>query len=196
MWEEWWHVAAMTRLLGVCFAFAGMLVLPLGGTTISVVPIFEPLSLHGTDVDGDITESGEALQAAVCSRPMALTGAFPEDLVNAINSPHKLPSNNPNYQVPEANLLALCGVKLAADVTAQRLAITIDIAALEIPEEVDLTARQLLKLTLVAIRKTLEAYQGGQTAALKVAVKITGASEGQMALKDLATEYELAGKEE
>ena len=59
-----------------------------GATTISVVPIFEPLSLHGTDVDEAISDTGEALQACVMSRPMAMTGAFPEVLVDAIRSTH------------------------------------------------------------------------------------------------------------
>jgi hypothetical protein len=98
--------------------------------------------------------------------------------------------------VAEANLLVLCGVELAAELVERRLEIGIDIGKLAIPEEVDLTARQLLKLTLVAVRKTLEAYQAGQPDPLKVVVKITGTSEGQAGLKDLATEYELPGHEE
>ena len=40
-----------------------------------VVPVFEPLSLHGTDGDEAISDTGEALQACVMSRPKALTGA-------------------------------------------------------------------------------------------------------------------------
>ena len=55
-------------------------------TTISVVPVYEPISLHGSDVDDIISDTGEALQATVLSRPMALTGAFPEDLVAAIRT--------------------------------------------------------------------------------------------------------------
>ncbi|HEY8961360.1 MAG TPA: hypothetical protein VIM57_04080, partial [Luteolibacter sp.] len=74
-------------------------------TTITVVPVFEPLSLHGTDVDEVIAETGEALQATVMPRPMALTGAFPEVLIESIRSPHKIPTNNPNYKTTEANLL-------------------------------------------------------------------------------------------
>ena len=74
-------------------------------TTITVVPIFEPLSLHGTDGDEAISDTGEALQACVMSRPMAMTGAFPEVLVDAIRSPHLIPTNNPNYKVQETNLI-------------------------------------------------------------------------------------------
>ena len=46
-------------------------------STIMVVPIFEPLSLHGTDGDGAISEIGEALQASVMPRPMAEMLASP-----------------------------------------------------------------------------------------------------------------------
>ena len=77
-------------------------------STITIVPVFEPISLHGTDGDEAISEIGAALQASVMSRPMALTGAFPEVLVDAIRSPHLIPTNHPNYKVEEANLLVLC----------------------------------------------------------------------------------------
>lgn len=162
-------------------------------STISVVPVFEPISLHDTDMGGAITESGAALQADVCPRPMALTGAFPEDLIGAINTPHKLPTNNPNYQVPEVNLLRLCAVDVAADLRDDGLEVTLDISRLEIPPEVDLTARQVARLVLLAVRKTLEAYQAHQTETLKVVVRIEGATDGREPLADLATEYELPG---
>ena len=84
-------------------------------TTITVVPIFEPLSLHGTDGDEAISEIGGTLQASVMSRPMALTGAFPEVLVDAIRNPHLIPTNNPNYKVQEANLLVLCNIGINAE---------------------------------------------------------------------------------
>lgn len=183
----------MKCLLATIAAVCWSAVLPAGGTTISVVAVFEPLSLHGTDVDGDITESGEALQAAVLSRPMALTGAFPEDLVEAVRSPHLIPSNNPNYQVPEANLLILCGISLSAETTDDELQVSIDISKLAIPEEVDLTSRQVIKLILVAIRKTLEAYQDGQTDSLKVKIVLDGAVAEKASLNDLGTEFELPG---
>ena len=164
-------------------------------TTISVVPVFEALSLHGTDVDGDITETGEALQATVCSRPMALTGAFPEDLVEAIRTPHAIPSNNPNYKVPEANLAVLCGIRLNGEKSEHGIDVTVDVKELAIPADVDLTPRQVVRLLLVAVKKTLEAYQEMQPGDLKVKIGIEGATEGHEALKELATEFTLSGSE-
>jgi hypothetical protein len=160
-------------------------------TTISVIPIHEPISLHGTDVDGMIADTGEALQATVVARPMALTGAFPEDLVGAIRTPHKLPTNNPNYKVEEANLLILCNVGISAEATDEGLLVKLDVSQLSIPVEVDLTSRQLLKLSLVALRRTLEEYHNPQTEPLKVIVAITGTSENNASLMDLQVTFTL-----
>lgn len=154
-------------------------------TTISVVPIHEPLSLHGTDVDDIISDTGEALQATVLPRPMALTGAFPEVLVDAIRTPHPIPSNNPNYKVTEANLLVLCKVMIVAESSQEGLLVTLDVSDLEIPEEVDITSRQLLKITLVAIRRTLEDYNRSQAEPLNVMIAIAGTTEKNETLKDL-----------
>ena len=162
-----------------------MLCAPLNATTISVVPIHEPISLHGTDVDEIITETGEALQANVLSRPMALTGAFPEVLVDAIRTPNKLPTNNPNYKVGETNLLVLCDIGISSRATDEGLLVELDLSQLDIPYEVDLTSRQLLKLTLVAIHRTLEAYHSTQTEPLTFMVSIEGTTEKNASLRDL-----------
>ena len=175
------------KILLICLALATCL----QATTISIVPIHEPISLHGTDVDAMISETGEALQATVISRPMALTGAFPEVLVEAISTPHQIPTNNPNYKVVETNLLVLCNVSIAAESTEGGLLITLDVSQLEIPMEVDLTSRQLLKLTLVALQKTLEDYQRPQTQPLKVIVAIHGTTERNDTLKDLQAIFTL-----
>jgi hypothetical protein len=163
-------------------------------TTISVVSIHEPISLHGTDVDGIITDTGEALQATVIARPMALTGAFPETLIESIHSPHKLPTNNPNYTVEEANLLVLCNVHIGAELKAEALMVSMDVSHLSIPEQVDLTSRQLLKLTLIALRRTLEEYHSPHSPPLKVIVSITGTTENNASLMDLGVTFTLEAK--
>jgi hypothetical protein len=158
-------------------------------TTIMVVPVFEPLSLHGTDGDDVISDVGEALQASVMARPMALTGAFPEVLVDSIKTSHKVPTNNPNYKVTEANLLVLCNVGINGRMSQEGLIVTLDISELEIPSEVDLTSRQVLRLALVALRKTLDEYQRPQTQPLVVTIVIEGATEGKAPLADLASKF-------
>jgi hypothetical protein len=116
---------------------------------------------------------------------MALTGAFPEVLVDAIRRPHAIPTNNPNYQVQEANLLVLANIGIRAEMATEGLAVTMDVSQLSIPPEVDLTARQILKLAIVALRKTLEEYQRPQPNPLAVNLVIEGADEAKAGLRDL-----------
>jgi hypothetical protein len=158
-------------------------------STIMVVPIHEPLSLHATDGDDAISDIGEALQATVMARPMALSGAFPEVLVDAIATPHKIPTNHPHYEVEETNLLVLCGVKISGEMTEDGLLVRLDVETLAIPEEVDLTSRQVLRLAIVAVRHTVAAYQQPQPEPLTVTIVVEGTSEGTAPLRDLGVTF-------
>lgn len=178
----------MKWLLGILAVFVPLTLIATG-STIMVVPVHEPLSLHGTDGDDAISDVGEALRASVVPRPMALTGAFPEVLVDAVRSPHQIPTNNPNYKVTEANLLVLCNVGLSGRMTPEGLVVSFDITKLEIPEDVDLTSRQVLKLAFIAVRKTLEDYQRPQTQPLPVTVEIVGAVDAKASLADLGVKF-------
>jgi hypothetical protein len=180
----------MKALLPACLAI--LLIAPAPATTITMVPVFEPLSLHGTDGDEVISETGEALQATVMARPMALTGAFPEVLIESIRSPHKVPTNNPNYKTLEANLLVLCRIGLTSELADGGLRVRLDISNLSIPQEVDLTSRQVLNLAILAVRKTLEDYQKIQTGDLPVSLVIEGADDGKAPLRDLSGKFVIA----
>jgi len=165
----------------------------LGASTIMVVPVFEPLSLHGTDGDEAVSDTGEGLQANVMSRPMALSGANPEMLVEAIRTAHLIPTNNPNYTVKETNLLVLANVGISCEMKPEGLMARLDVSQLAIPLDVDLTARQILKLCIVAVKRTLEEYQKEQTENLPVSILIDGATEGKSGLKDLAVTFTIKG---
>lgn len=182
----------MKRVISVCFG-ALLACGALSASTITVVPVYEPLSLHGTDGDDVISDVGEALQASVMPRPMALTGAFPEVLVDSIRTPHQVPTNNPNYKVTETNLLVLCDIGINGRLTEGGLVVTFDISKLSIPPEVDLTSRQVLKLALIAVRKTLEDYQRPQVDPLNVTVVVEGADEAKATLQDIGTKFTLGG---
>jgi hypothetical protein len=54
---------------------------------------------------------------------------------------------------------------------------------------VDLTARQILKLAIVALRKTLEEYQRPQAQPLEVSLVIAGAEGDRAGLGDLAAGF-------
>lgn len=173
-----------SMLIAACVAAPAAL-----ATTIMVVPIYEPLSLHDTDGDEAISDTGEALQACVMARPMALTGAMPEDLVHAIRSPHKIPTNNDNYVVDEANLLVLCGIGIQAKMVEESLKIRLNVSGMTIPKDVDLTSRQILNLTIVSIRKTLEGYQAEQGKPLPVELIVEGTHELNAGLKELGANF-------
>lgn len=166
---------------------------PAFASTITVVPIHEPISLHGTDGDEAISEVGAALQASVMPRPMALTGAFPEVLVDSIRSPHQIPTNSPNYKVQEANLLVLCNVGLGGEMENGTLKVRLDIGGIAIPPDVDLTSRQIMNLAIIALKKTLEDYQRLQTQPLPVELVIDGADGPKETLRDLAAKFTVPG---
>jgi len=160
-------------------------------TTLMMVPVYEPLSLQGTDGDAAVIDVGEALQACVVSRPMVLSGAMPEDLIAAIRSPHLIPTNSPNYKVQEVNLLVLCKILIDAEMTESGLFVRLDVGQLDIPPDVDLTTRQILRLTIIAVRKTLEAYQNPQNRPLNVTLTIEGADEAKATLRELNVQFTL-----
>ena len=186
------HHAAMKKMVFTAFAMV-LQVICSHATTIMVVPVFEPLSLHGTDGDEAISDTGEALQACVMSRPMALTGAFPEVLVESIRSPHRVPTNNPNYEVQETNLLVLANIGIEAEMTTEALVVTMDVSKMAVPPEVDLTARQILKLAIVALRKTLEVHQEPQDHPLDVRFTVTGTDENKSGLLELNVGFTVGG---
>ncbi len=171
------------------FIYSFLLAVSASASTIMVVPIYEPLSLHGTDGDAAITDVGEALQASVMPRPMAMTGAFPEVLVDAIRTPHLIPTNNPNYKIQEANLLVLCNIGISGEVIEGTLRVKLNVAELAIPADVDLTTRQILKLAIIALRKTLDDYQRPQTQPLPVEIIIDGTDDAKASLRDLGTQF-------
>lgn len=177
------------KILLAALCVACLLGSPAAATTIMIVPIFEPLSLHGTDGDEAISDTGEALQACVMPRPMAMTGASPEVLVDAIRSPHLIPTNNPNYKIQETNLLVIANIGISGEMTADGLTVRMDVSQLSIPPEIDLTARQILKLAIVAIRKTLEVYQAPQSTSLTVTLVIEGADEAKSNLRELGARF-------
>jgi hypothetical protein len=67
---------------------------------------------------------------------------------------------------------------------------------LKIPEDVDLTARQVLKIVSVAIRKTLIDYNSMQKDEMKVILRIVGTNESNNGLQDLGMKYLVPGKGE
>ena len=172
----------------ILLALVCLLPMMASAVTVEVVQLFQPLSLHGTDGAGD-EDDDMVLQAAVMARPMALAGAIPEDLVKAGGDPCKIASNSPAYTEEEANLLIICKIELSVAMLDKRLIVRLDVSDLAMPEEVDLTARQALTLSIRAIRKTLEAYFAHSDEKLPWEVRITGTNPKNASLKNLSAKY-------
>jgi len=161
-----------------------------GAITHEVHQIFQPLSLHGTDVSEDF--KGEPLQAKVGSFPAVTVGAMPEALVSAVASPHKI-KGPISYQVSEANLLVLSGITLDSQMGEKGLECTIDLTAVEIPEEVDLPLRTILELSIKSLQETLNLYYRQAKVIERVRIMIRGTNENNASLKDLSLTFQ-AGK--
>ena len=162
------------------------------GTTLEVFRIFHPLSLHGTDVDYEF--EGETIQARVLSRPLVLSGALPEELVGAVASSYRMPAV-PNYPERECNLLVLYGLEVTGDMAGEAdLKIVIDLSANQVPKDVVLPLRTVLKLTISALKKTLKDSQLIENRPLNVTLELAGLTEKTASLRDLAGKFEVTGR--
>lgn len=169
----------------ICLSFL-VLMSVASATTLDVLQVFQPISLHGTDVDHEF--EGEHIQARIFPRPMVLSGAMPESLVSAIGSPHRMPATT-NYEIKESNLLALYQVGISGDFEEDLLVVSFDLSKMKAPEGVELPIRKVLKLAIAALKQTLADYHHAENDPLKVRVEVTGTKEGNASLKDLASNF-------
>ena len=110
-------------------------------------------------------------------------------MVKAVGDPCKIASNSPAYTIEEANLLLICKIGLSVEMLEDRLLVRLDISKLAMPEEVDLTARQVLTMSIKSIRRTLEAYFAHSDQNIPWEVRITGTKESNASLKNLSAKY-------
>ncbi|MDP0490753.1 MAG: hypothetical protein Q7Q71_06870 [Verrucomicrobiota bacterium JB023] len=161
------------------------------GVTKEFVRVYQPLSMHETDSSNDLAQEGTLLQAEVFSRPMVLSGAFPEDLVKAVATPCQPPSNNPDYTVQEVNLVVLCGLSFELARDEEKLSIWIDLKEYKKPEEVDVSLSKVCEMTVESIRRTLRSYYraGGAEAGIECWIRFTGPEERVDQVEHLATRF-------
>lgn len=160
--------------------------------TKEVVRVFQPVSYHDTDSASEFGVKGELVQAAVTERAIVLSGAFPEDLAKSVAMPYRLPSNNPTYGVEEANLLVLCGIKLEATRAGEHLVVEVDCTEFAIPELVELTARQILTMTVESIRRTVRVYyQSDMHEAFECEIRLVALNEATKSLADLSEKFQV-----
>ena len=124
---------------------------------------------------------------------MVLSGAMPENLVSAIATAHRMPAIF-NYEVKECNLLALFQVEVFGEMDdSGELRVVFNLAKIRVPEGVDLPIRMVLKLSIQALKKTLEDYQQPENQPLKVKLVIEGTTEKNSSLRDLGGRFVVAG---
>ncbi|MBK1833482.1 hypothetical protein [Roseibacillus ishigakijimensis] len=167
------------------------------GVTKEVVRVFHPVSYHETDSVSEFGVKGELLQAAVIDRPVVLSGAVPEDLAKAVAMALQLPSNNPTYQVEEANLVVLSGLTLEANREGEALEVLVVCGDFKVPEDLEITARQVLTLTVTAVRRTLVTYySGADHAKLQCHVRLVGLPEEWAGLKELEASFKVGSAQD
>ena len=178
----------LRRIFFALFCLSGLS----SAITVEVVNLHQPLSLHFTDGVGEEI-NGELLQAAVMSRPYAITGAIPEDLVKAVATPHQIPSNAEAYNLKDANLLNLCKIALNAEMRRGKLLVRFDVSKFSIPEEVDLAAQEVMQLSIMAVERTLRDYfkKVYEEEAFEVSIGVVGTNEGNASLRELAKRFKI-----
>ena len=174
-------------LRSVLLTFLALTLSTLAVTT-GLNAIYQPLALYGTDYDSDEAEDGKMLQGVVMDRPMALSGAFPEVLVEAVSSSHKLASIGA-YDEKEANLIPLCGVKVRAELGDTRLRLVIDLEKLDVPKKLELSDLEVTILVIEAIMRTFSEWGEVHAEEAEVELIVTGREE----LETLGTVF-LIGK--
>jgi len=148
-----------------------------------ILTVYQPLSFHGTDTAE--TFGKEVIQAGVKPTPMVLSGAMPEVLVAAVAHPHRLAFIG-NYPFEENNLLALCKIELNAEIEDRELLVSFDVSKVAIPEEVDLSIRTILQLSIKAVQRTLKMYYLEDDQPKTYRIEITGTNEKNATLKNLS----------
>lgn len=172
-----------------------LLASPCLAVTKEVVRVFCPASYHDTDSASEYGVQGDLVQAAVMDRPMVLSGAFPEDLVKAVFAPLRLPSNNPTYEVEEANLLVLCELAVQAEREGESLEVVIDCAQLQIPEVVELSAQQVLSMAVESLRRTLRLYYLDDAhESFRCQITLQGLAKERQDLASLKTTFEIGSQ--
>ena len=125
----------------------------------SLIQVYQPTSLLGTELDDDPLETGESLAATIVSRPVIIGGAFPEAPVHAISLPHRIAGAGKDFP-DESNLIVLIGAEIHAEYGDKEHRIVADFSRTKIPDNLGVTLLQVMKLSALCLQKTLgDQYQ-------------------------------------
>ena len=120
----------------------------------SLMQVYQPTSLLGTELDGDPLDTGESMSATIVSRPVLVGGAFPESPVHAISLPHRIAGAGESFP-EESNLIVLVGGRIHAEHGDKEHRIIADFSTAKVPENFGVTLIQVMKITALCLQKTL-----------------------------------------
>lgn len=120
----------------------------------SLIEVYQPTSLLGTELDGDPLGTGESLAATIVVRPAIIGGAFPESAVHAISLPHKI-AGAPDGFPEESNLIVIVGGEVHAEWGQAEDQIIADFSKAKVTENLGVTLIQVMKMTAICLQKTL-----------------------------------------
>lgn len=176
-------------MIKTAIALLGMVSLPLFGSTKAVYPVWQPISLHGTDVTSVPGFETDVDFGVVMSRPVIISGALPEALVYAVAVSHKLPSVG-DFVAKENNLLVLFNIKVDPTMTEEGLSIVFDLSALQIPDDMEVSVRDALKLGVRALKSTLQSYADAHLHKnLPCVINIKGLTAKNQSFRELAERF-------
>jgi hypothetical protein len=142
----------------VIAVLASLLVLTVSYAERSLVQVYQPTSLLGTEGEDDPLGTGEWMAATIVSRPVIIGGAFPESPVYAVSLPHRIAGATEGFP-QESNLIVIVGGKVHAEWGESEHRIIADFSKATVPENLGVTLIQVMKLTAVCLQKTLGAEQ-------------------------------------
>jgi hypothetical protein len=139
------------------FTLLTIVILGLRGSLLaenSLMQVYQPTSLLGTELDGDPLDTVESICATIVSRPVLIGGAFPESPVHAISLPHRIAGAGKSFP-DESNLIVLVGGRVYAEHGDKEHRITADFSKAKVPENLGVTLVQVMKMTAICLHKTL-----------------------------------------
>jgi hypothetical protein len=120
----------------------------------SLMQVYQPTSLLGTQLDGDPLRTGDSICATIVSRPVLVGGAFPESPVDAISLPHRIAGAGEGFP-QESNLIVLVGGKIHAEHGEKEHQIIADFSKAKVPENLGVSLVEVMKITALCMSKTL-----------------------------------------
>jgi hypothetical protein len=123
--------------------------------------VAQPLSLLGTEGDGDPLGDGESIAAIIMTRPTVVGGAYPESLVHAMCLPHRIADAPDNFPI-ESNLIVMVGAKITAEWGEAHHTVVADFSQASIDEEYGATMLQVMQLTALCLQQNLMSRSDGK----------------------------------